>query len=81
MDPKTVSYYFIEYAKRSKNFRFYYPSHITRIVETGIARFIKDGENSKSDEPRNTVFEKIRKSFSITVTPREFHMNLLNLRM
>jgi hypothetical protein len=34
LDFKTVSCYFIGYLERSKDFRFYCPSHTTRIVET-----------------------------------------------
>ena len=33
LDLKTISGYFIGYAERSKDYRFYCPYHITRIVE------------------------------------------------
>ena len=58
LDPKIFSYYFIGYLERSKNFRFYCPSHTTRIIETGSARFIEDDENSESGEPRMRRYRK-----------------------
>ena len=33
LDPRTISGYFIGYVERSKGYRFYCPSHSTRIVE------------------------------------------------
>jgi hypothetical protein len=47
---KIVSYYFIGYPERSKGFRFDYPSHITRIVETKHAIFFKNDNFSGSNE-------------------------------
>ena len=35
-------------------------SHHTRIVETGNTRFIENGENSGSQEPRNVEIQKVR---------------------
>jgi hypothetical protein len=49
LDLRTISGYFIGYPKKSKRFRFYYPNHSTRIVETGNARFIENDEISGSD--------------------------------
>ena len=71
IDPKIVSCYFIGYPKRSKDFRFYCPSHTTRVIETGTARFIEDSENSESGESYYAVLQKIRKPLLITVTPRD----------
>ena len=34
LDPRTISGYFNGYAERSKGYRFYCPSHSTRIVES-----------------------------------------------
>ena len=42
LDPKTISCYFIGYPNRSKGFRFYCPTHNTRIVETRHVVFLKD---------------------------------------
>jgi hypothetical protein len=39
LDSKIVSCYFIGYPERSKGFRFYCPSHTTRIIETRHAVF------------------------------------------
>ena len=33
LEPMTISAYFIGYVERSKGYKFYYPSHSTRIVE------------------------------------------------
>lgn len=71
LDPGTVSYYFIGYPERSKGFRFYCPSHTTRIIETETTRFIEDGENSGSGIPRNTVLQKIREYLPIIVIPKD----------
>jgi hypothetical protein len=42
LDSKTVSCYFIGYSERSKGFRFYCPSHTTRIVETRHVIFFEN---------------------------------------
>ncbi|RVW82840.1 Retrovirus-related Pol polyprotein from transposon TNT 1-94 [Vitis vinifera] len=41
LDPRTISGYFIGYAKNSKGYRFYCPSHNTRIVESRNAKFLE----------------------------------------
>ena len=41
LDPRTISGYFIGYAERSKGYRFYCPSHSTRIVESRNQSFLK----------------------------------------
>ncbi|KAJ9561618.1 hypothetical protein OSB04_006778 [Centaurea solstitialis] len=38
----------LNYLKRSKGYRFYAPSHTTRIVETRRAEFLENGDNSRS---------------------------------
>jgi hypothetical protein len=48
LDPSTTSGHFIGYAVNSKGFRFYCPSHSTRIVESMNAKFFKDAEPSGS---------------------------------
>jgi hypothetical protein len=58
MDPRTISGYFIGYDEKSKGYRFYYPSHSTRIVESRNAKFLKNDLNSGSDQTRNIVSEK-----------------------
>jgi hypothetical protein len=50
LDSKTVSCYFIGYLEISKGFKFYCPSHTTRIVETGHAVFFKNYNISGSNE-------------------------------
>ncbi|KAJ9558495.1 hypothetical protein OSB04_013109 [Centaurea solstitialis] len=49
LDSKTISCYFVGYLERSKGYRFYAPSHTTRIVETRRAEFLENGDNSGSD--------------------------------
>ena len=46
MDPRTISGYFIGYAEISKGYRFYCPSHSTRIVESRNAKFLGNDLNS-----------------------------------
>jgi hypothetical protein len=58
MDPRTISGYFIGYAERSKGYRFYCPSHSTRIVESRNAKFLENDLISGSDQTRNIVSEK-----------------------
>jgi hypothetical protein len=50
LDSKTVSCYFIGYPERSKYFRFYCPSHTTRIVVTRHVVFFKNYNISGSNE-------------------------------
>ncbi|VFQ94500.1 unnamed protein product, partial [Cuscuta campestris] len=50
LDMKTVTCYFIGYPSHSKGYRFYCPSHITRIVETKDAHFLEDFKVSGSSE-------------------------------
>jgi hypothetical protein len=47
---KIISYYFIDYLERSKDFRFYYFSHTIRIVETRHVVFFKNDNISGSNE-------------------------------
>ncbi|KAK3022232.1 hypothetical protein RJ639_047778 [Escallonia herrerae] len=67
LDPKTISCHFIGYPERSKGFRFYCPSHTTRIVETRHAVFFEDAEYSGSCTPRIINLEEIQDHVSIPV--------------
>jgi hypothetical protein len=58
LDPRTISGYFIRYDERSKGYRFYCPSHNTRIVESRNAKFLENDLNSGSDQTKNIVSEK-----------------------
>jgi hypothetical protein len=60
LDLKTVSGYFIGYPEKSKGYRFYCPTHSTKIVETGNARFLENGEISGSDKPQNVAIQEVR---------------------
>ncbi len=51
LDSRTISGFFIGYPEKSKGYRFYCPSHNARIVETGNARFIENGEVNRRQEP------------------------------
>ncbi|RVW61864.1 Retrovirus-related Pol polyprotein from transposon TNT 1-94 [Vitis vinifera] len=57
LDPRTISGYFIGYAKKSKEYRFYYPSHNTRIVESRNVKFPEYDLVSGSDQFKNIVFD------------------------
>ncbi|KAK2997912.1 hypothetical protein RJ639_026101 [Escallonia herrerae] len=67
LDPKTISCHFIGYPERSKGFRFYCPSHTTRIVENRHAVFFEDAEYSGSCTPRIINLEEIQDHVSIPV--------------
>ena len=60
LDARTISGYFIGYPEKSKGYRFYCPTHSTRIVETGNALFIENGENSGSEASRNVEIKEVR---------------------
>ncbi|KAL4366702.1 hypothetical protein GQ457_05G014270 [Hibiscus cannabinus] len=55
LGPRTISGYFIGYAEKSKGYRFYYPSHNTRIVESRNAKFLENDSVSESDLSRNSI--------------------------
>ncbi|RVW83510.1 hypothetical protein CK203_064937 [Vitis vinifera] len=57
LDPRTISWYFIGYAERSKGYRFYYPYHNTRIVEPRNAKFLEYDLVSEMDQFRNIVYD------------------------
>ena len=46
---RTFSGFFIGYAKTSKGYRFYCPSHSTRIVESRNAKFLENDMFSMRD--------------------------------
>ena len=58
LDPRTISAYFIGYAERSKGYRFYCPSHSTRIVELRNAKFLDNDLISGSDRFQDIVSKK-----------------------
>ena len=58
LDPMTISAYFIGYAKRSKGYRFYWPSHNTRFVESRNAKFLENDLISGSDWFQDIFFWK-----------------------
>jgi hypothetical protein len=60
LDLRTTSSHFIGYAVNSKEFKFYCPSHNTRIVESMNARFLKDAEPSGSAHPQRIELEEAR---------------------
>jgi hypothetical protein len=66
LDARTISGYFIGYPEKSKWYRFYCPNHSTRIVETGNARFIENGENSGSIDPQNVEIKEVRVQVPLT---------------
>ena len=55
LDPRTISGYFIGYAKRSKGYRFYCPSNNNRIVESKNAKFFENDLISGSDQSQDLV--------------------------
>jgi len=54
----SISRYFIGYAERSKAYRFYCPSHSTRIVESRNAKFFENDLISGSDQFQDITSEK-----------------------
>nr|KYP40054.1 Retrovirus-related Pol polyprotein from transposon TNT 1-94 [Cajanus cajan] len=66
LDARTISGYFIGYPEKSKGYRFYCPNHTTRIIETGNARFIENGEVSGSETPRKVEIQEMRVQVPLT---------------
>ena len=58
LDPRTISGYFIGYVERSKGYRFYCPSHNTKIVESRNEKFLENDLISGSDQFQDIVYEK-----------------------
>ena len=71
LDSRTISGYFIGYPDKSKGYRFYCSNHSVRIVETGNARFLENGEISGSNEPRKVDVEEIRVDIPPLFLPQE----------
>ena len=71
LDFKTISGYFIGYPMKSKGYRFYCPNHSTKIVETGNARFIENGEISGSDQLQKTNIQEVRVQVPLPITSKE----------
>ena len=46
--------------KNQKGYMFYCPTHNTRIVETGNARFIENGETSGSEASQSVEIKEVR---------------------
>ena len=55
LDLRTISGYFIRYAEKSKGYKFYYPFHSTRIVESRNAKFLEYDVVSSNDQFKNIV--------------------------
>ena len=60
LDERTISGYFMGYPEKSKGYIIYCPHHNTRIVESGNARFIENGQISGSGEPRKVDIQEIQ---------------------
>ena len=55
LDPRTLSGFFIGYAKTSKGYRFYCPSHSTRIVESRNSKFLETDMISGRDRFKDLI--------------------------
>ena len=51
----TFSGYFIGYVEGSEGYRFYYPSHNTKIVESRSAKFLENDLISRNDQSQDLV--------------------------
>ncbi|RDX81384.1 hypothetical protein CR513_37950, partial [Mucuna pruriens] len=58
LNPWTINGYFIVYFKNTKGYRFYCPSHHTRIVESRNEKFLENDLFSGSHQFQNIAFEK-----------------------
>ena len=71
LDSKMISGYFIGYPDKSKGYRFYCPNHSVKIVETGNARFLENGEISGSSEPRKVDIKETKVDIPPPFLPQE----------
>jgi hypothetical protein len=60
LEPKTVSYHFISYPKKSKSFHFYCPDMHTKYVETRYTIFLEDEMIRRSTVPQEISLEEKR---------------------
>ena len=72
LDPKTISGYFISYYVRSRGYRFYCPSHTTKVIESYRAISYEDDAGT-SQGLRDIVLKKTPKFYSCAYC---FHSNL-----
>ena len=59
LDSIRASRYFVSFPKRSKGYRFYYPTHTTRIVESNNAKFLENHQYSGSCDTRKINYEEV----------------------
>jgi len=57
LDSRTISCYFVGYAKHSRGYKFYDPT-LRSIFETGNARFLEEVEFGKEKNIRKVVFKE-----------------------
>ena len=57
LDPRIVSGFFIGYVEKSKDYRFYCPSHTHKVVEARNARFFEDYNTDESSSHRAMIEE------------------------
>ncbi|GJR74554.1 putative RNA-directed DNA polymerase [Tanacetum coccineum] len=69
LDLKTIGCFFIGHPERSKGYRFYCPSHGTRIVETHHAEFLENANNSGSSSSRRIELQEARDETPIINVP------------
>ena len=55
LDPRTLSGFFIGYAETSKGYRFYCPSHSTKIVESRNAKFLENDMIGGRDQFKDLI--------------------------
>ena len=68
LDPRTINGYFIGYAEKSKGYRFYYPSHSTKIVESRNEKILEDDLISGSDQLNVLVYVLDRNEYQPSIS-------------
>ncbi|GKB06474.1 retrovirus-related pol polyprotein from transposon TNT 1-94 [Tanacetum coccineum] len=76
LDSQTISGYFIGYPEKSKGYRFYCPTHSSRIIETYNAKFLENSEVSGSVENQVVDIHEIRDDDS---SPMNVHKSTTTL--
>ena len=58
LDPRTISGYFTSYSEKSKGYRFCYPSHTTRIMESRNTKFLENDLVNGNGQFQDNLSEK-----------------------
>ena len=75
LDLRTISGHFIGYAKKSKGYRFYCPSHTTRIVESRNVKFLENDLVSGNSQFHDNLLLRPNDIYKfMTLLPKDYYL-------